>query len=136
MSLPGMQDFCINTERSNAGGSHIFESGFSHQSKMTGDDGHDSLDRYDIGMITDTCASRVSRIVENSFSQFIIQYIQISPFGPWKKGLTNTTSRIIIPIISNLFLIIIPYLLFTFQIHFFFLFLHFSFSLFFPLLSF
>ena len=31
-----MQDFCINTERSNAGGSHIFESGFSHQSKMTG----------------------------------------------------------------------------------------------------
>ena len=30
----------------------------------------------------------IMTVVENSFSQFIIQYIQKSPFGPWKKSLT------------------------------------------------
>ena len=111
--VPCLQNLGINTERSDAGGSHIFVPGFGHKGKMSGDYRHDCLCRNDVRVIANPGASRVSRIINNIFRQFILHNIQVSPFRTREESLADTTSRVKIAIISYLFLIILPYLLFT-----------------------
>ena len=106
--LPRGQYLGVDAERSDARRDEVLVARLAHQRELPRHDGHDRLQRHDIGVIADARAGGVERIVEAVATQIVVHDIQKSLLAAREKVLPDAAAHVVIAVVGDLLLVVLP----------------------------
>ena len=115
--MPGLQRLGVASKRGDAGADVVLVAALVHQRELARDDGHGRLLRYRVAVIGDAATGGMVGVLVEILAQLVSRDVKKRHLRTRPKRLTDATPHVEIMVVGDVFLVVRPNLLFSFDYH-------------------